>query len=65
MEPRDTDLLTKFFEKANKAGAVVATIKIEAVPEQLFFERSFVVTRRSMTRLTKLIDELNDEDRLS
>jgi hypothetical protein len=64
MEPQDTDPLSKFFEKANRAGAVVATIKIEAVPEQLSFERSFVVTRRSMTRLTELIDELN-EDRLS
>jgi hypothetical protein len=64
MEPQDTDPLSKFFEKANRAGAVVATIKIEAVPEQHFFERSFVVTRRSMVRLAKLIDELNDEDRL-
>ena len=64
MELQDTDLLTKLVEKANRAGAVVATIQIEAVPEQLFFERSFVVTRRSMVRLAKLIDELN-EDRLS
>ena len=59
MELQDTDL-TKLIEKANRAGAVVATIQIEAVPEQLFFERSFVLTRRSMTRLAKLIDELNE-----
>ena len=64
MELQDTDLLTKLFEKANRAGAVVATIKIEAVPEQLVFERSFVVTRRAMARLTRLIVELS-EDRLS
>ena len=64
MELQDTDLLTKLFEKAaNRAVCALATIKIEAVPEQLIFERSFVVSRRAMARLTRLIVELS-EDRL-